>query len=176
MLYIWFSLTPREFNSYGARRGNDAVMTRGTFAHKASKPPHWEDRTQNTAHSFRTDGQWLDWTGLNLILRSLFSWFDVCFCFLITAGCVWSCWTLSEGWSSSHHPGRKRVRLRQLTRLGRQRTLFNGTGPIILFPRNYLLFCSFLWLILSKHLAYGLSWLGYLGCPCGDSGELWEDS
>ncbi|XP_010792248.1 iron-responsive element-binding protein 2-like [Notothenia coriiceps] len=26
------SLTPREFNSYGARRGNDAVMTRGTFA------------------------------------------------------------------------------------------------------------------------------------------------
>lgn len=27
-----FSLTPREFNSYGARRGNDAVMTRGTFA------------------------------------------------------------------------------------------------------------------------------------------------
>ncbi|POI31166.1 hypothetical protein CIB84_005083 [Bambusicola thoracicus] len=26
------ALTPREFNSYGARRGNDAVMTRGTFA------------------------------------------------------------------------------------------------------------------------------------------------
>ncbi|PIO29619.1 hypothetical protein AB205_0176370 [Aquarana catesbeiana] len=26
------SLAPREFNSYGARRGNDAVMTRGTFA------------------------------------------------------------------------------------------------------------------------------------------------
>ncbi|KAI5131619.1 Iron-Responsive Element-Binding Protein 2, partial [Manis pentadactyla] len=25
-------LTPHEFNSYGARRGNDAVMTRGTFA------------------------------------------------------------------------------------------------------------------------------------------------
>nr|XP_014353843.1 PREDICTED: iron-responsive element-binding protein 2 [Latimeria chalumnae] len=25
-------LTPREFNSYGARRGNDLVMTRGTFA------------------------------------------------------------------------------------------------------------------------------------------------
>lgn len=25
-------LTPRDFNSYGARRGNDAVMTRGTFA------------------------------------------------------------------------------------------------------------------------------------------------
>ncbi|XP_051917077.1 iron-responsive element-binding protein 2 [Hippocampus zosterae] len=25
-------LTPREFNSYGSRRGNDAVMTRGTFA------------------------------------------------------------------------------------------------------------------------------------------------
>uniref|UniRef100_A0A671KTH8 aconitate hydratase n=1 Tax=Sinocyclocheilus anshuiensis TaxID=1608454 RepID=A0A671KTH8_9TELE len=25
-------LTPREFNSYGARRGNDDVMTRGTFA------------------------------------------------------------------------------------------------------------------------------------------------
>lgn len=27
-----FSLTPKEFNSYGARRGNDAVMVRGTFA------------------------------------------------------------------------------------------------------------------------------------------------
>lgn len=27
-----WSLAPREFNSYGARRGNDAVMTRGTFA------------------------------------------------------------------------------------------------------------------------------------------------
>ncbi|XP_018408266.1 PREDICTED: iron-responsive element-binding protein 2 [Nanorana parkeri] len=26
------NLAPREFNSYGARRGNDAVMTRGTFA------------------------------------------------------------------------------------------------------------------------------------------------
>ena len=26
------SLTPREFNSYGSRRGNDAVMARGTFA------------------------------------------------------------------------------------------------------------------------------------------------
>ncbi|XP_076340809.1 LOW QUALITY PROTEIN: cytoplasmic aconitate hydratase-like [Tachypleus tridentatus] len=25
-------ITPREFNSYGARRGNDAVMARGTFA------------------------------------------------------------------------------------------------------------------------------------------------
>eukprot|EP00800_Vazella_pourtalesii_P013411 TRINITY_DN3207_c1_g1_i1.p1 TRINITY_DN3207_c1_g1~~TRINITY_DN3207_c1_g1_i1.p1 ORF type:complete len:505 (-),score=122.93 TRINITY_DN3207_c1_g1_i1:215-1729(-) len=25
-------LTPREFNSYGARRGNDAIMARGTFA------------------------------------------------------------------------------------------------------------------------------------------------
>lgn len=25
-------LTPREFNSYGARRGNDAIMSRGTFA------------------------------------------------------------------------------------------------------------------------------------------------
>lgn len=23
---------PREFNSYGSRRGNDAVMARGTFA------------------------------------------------------------------------------------------------------------------------------------------------
>ena len=27
-----FRLTPREFNSYGSRRGNDAVMARGTFA------------------------------------------------------------------------------------------------------------------------------------------------
>lgn len=26
------SLTPREFNSYGSRRGNDAIMARGTFA------------------------------------------------------------------------------------------------------------------------------------------------
>ena len=25
-------ITPREFNSYGSRRGNDAVMARGTFA------------------------------------------------------------------------------------------------------------------------------------------------
>ena len=31
-LHVSLSLTPREFNSYGARRGNDAVMTRGTFA------------------------------------------------------------------------------------------------------------------------------------------------
>ena len=27
-----FSLTPKEFNSYGARRGNDDIMARGTFA------------------------------------------------------------------------------------------------------------------------------------------------
>jgi len=26
------SLTPKDFNSYGSRRGNDAVMARGTFA------------------------------------------------------------------------------------------------------------------------------------------------
>lgn len=26
------SLTPKEFNSYGARRGNDDIMARGTFA------------------------------------------------------------------------------------------------------------------------------------------------
>lgn len=34
MIFIcsYFSLTPREFNSYGSRRGNDAVMARGTFA------------------------------------------------------------------------------------------------------------------------------------------------
>ena len=25
-------LVPRDFNSYGSRRGNDAVMARGTFA------------------------------------------------------------------------------------------------------------------------------------------------
>lgn len=33
--FVFFShnsLTPREFNSYGSRRGNDAVMARGTFA------------------------------------------------------------------------------------------------------------------------------------------------
>jgi len=30
--FLYFSLTPREFNSYGARRGNDDVMARGTFA------------------------------------------------------------------------------------------------------------------------------------------------
>ncbi len=29
---IEHGLTPREFNSYGSRRGNDRVMTRGTFA------------------------------------------------------------------------------------------------------------------------------------------------
>jgi len=26
------SLSPRDYNSYGSRRGNDAVMARGTFA------------------------------------------------------------------------------------------------------------------------------------------------
>lgn len=31
-LCFFFSLTPRDFNSYGARRGNDDVMARGTFA------------------------------------------------------------------------------------------------------------------------------------------------
>lgn len=29
---MYCSLTPREFNSYGARRGNDDIMARGTFA------------------------------------------------------------------------------------------------------------------------------------------------
>lgn len=27
-----FSIAPKDFNSYGSRRGNDAVMARGTFA------------------------------------------------------------------------------------------------------------------------------------------------
>ena len=30
--YLDYSLTPKEFNSYGARRGNDDIMSRGTFA------------------------------------------------------------------------------------------------------------------------------------------------
>lgn len=32
---VWVTntrLMPRDFNSYGSRRGNDAVMARGTFA------------------------------------------------------------------------------------------------------------------------------------------------
>ena len=28
-----FSITPRDYNSFGSRRGNDAVMVRGTFNH-----------------------------------------------------------------------------------------------------------------------------------------------
>lgn len=31
-LTFYRRLAPREFNSYGSRRGNDAVMARGTFA------------------------------------------------------------------------------------------------------------------------------------------------
>ena len=29
---LTFRVIPKDFNSYGARRGNDAVMARGTFA------------------------------------------------------------------------------------------------------------------------------------------------
>lgn len=29
---VYLRLTPREFNSYGSRRGNDDIMARGTFA------------------------------------------------------------------------------------------------------------------------------------------------
>lgn len=32
LVKIFSRLIPREFNSYGSRRGNDAVMARGTFA------------------------------------------------------------------------------------------------------------------------------------------------
>jgi len=32
LTYSHCRLTPREFNSYGARRGNDDIMARGTFA------------------------------------------------------------------------------------------------------------------------------------------------
>ena len=44
VIYTIFRLSPREFNSYGARRGNDEIMARGTFAnirlinHLVSKP------------------------------------------------------------------------------------------------------------------------------------------
>ena len=30
--FLFNRLTPREFNSYGSRRGNDEVMARGTFS------------------------------------------------------------------------------------------------------------------------------------------------
>ena len=30
--HFTYRLTAREFNSYGSRRGNDAIMARGTFA------------------------------------------------------------------------------------------------------------------------------------------------
>jgi len=29
---VFSSIRPRDFNSYGSRRGNDAIMARGTFA------------------------------------------------------------------------------------------------------------------------------------------------
>ena len=32
MWFVYERLTPRDFNSYGSRRGNDEVMARGTFA------------------------------------------------------------------------------------------------------------------------------------------------
>jgi len=32
ILINFFSITPKDFNSYGSRRGNDDVMARGTFA------------------------------------------------------------------------------------------------------------------------------------------------
>lgn len=31
-LYIVFRITPKDFNTYGSRRGNDEIMSRGTFA------------------------------------------------------------------------------------------------------------------------------------------------
>jgi aconitate hydratase len=32
-LKICFRITPRDYNSFGSRRGNDALMVRGTFNH-----------------------------------------------------------------------------------------------------------------------------------------------
>ena len=32
IIFLSFRLNPRQFNSYGSRRGNDAIMSRGTFA------------------------------------------------------------------------------------------------------------------------------------------------
>lgn len=31
-MQLFFSITPKDFNSYGSRRGNDDIMARGTFA------------------------------------------------------------------------------------------------------------------------------------------------
>lgn len=173
-LYIWLSLTPREFNSYGARRGNDAVMTRGTFASIKLQNRLIGKTGPKTLHiptgqtvSVQTEPVWT-W-----FLLTLNSWFGLC-C-PITAGCIWSCWTLSERWSPPYHPGRKRVRLWQLTRLGRQRTVFTGTEAVILFLRNCLeiLNCSATQTLNNTDC---LDCLCVSGCACGDSRKLWEDS
>jgi aconitate hydratase len=64
-------LTPREFNSYGARRGNDEVMARGTFANirlrnkflnkAAPKTIHIESSTEmdvyDAAEKYRSEGR-----------------------------------------------------------------------------------------------------------------------
>lgn len=55
-------------------------------------------------------------------------------CPFCPAGCVWCCREIPAVWSASAGPGREGVRLRQLQRLGSQRSFLTGEGHMFVYP------------------------------------------
>ena len=62
-----FRLTPREFNSYGSRRGNDDVMTRGTFANIRLVNKFMQKAGPKTIHV--PSGKWTLGQEIKLLIR-----------------------------------------------------------------------------------------------------------
>lgn len=65
-------LNPREFNSYGSRRGNDAVMARGTFANIRLVNKFLKGPGPRTLHFPSNDEVIINYIYFNLTLLSFF--------------------------------------------------------------------------------------------------------
>ena len=110
-------VVPREFNSYGSRRGNDAIMARGTFANI---------RLVNKLNGGKAGPKTLHIPSSEIMdifdaaqryheVNSKFKFFFSClftFCFFI------------KGWNSANDLSWKRLRKWFKSRLGSQRTIF----------------------------------------------------
>lgn len=119
-------LTPREFNSYGSRRGNDAIMARGTFANIRLFNKFLNKQAPQTIHlptgeTVRPFLLTCLHTSQNFGLQCLV---------LVTDGCVRRCWKVPTVWSASSSSSRERVWLGQLQRLGSKGPISTGENEI----------------------------------------------
>lgn len=138
-LLCFHSLSPRDYNSYGSRRGNDAVMARGTFANIRLFNKFLSKQAPQTLHL--PTGETVSMQHLSLGYMYYYMQTNSCvfrpFC---PAGCVWCCREIPAGRSPSGGPSREGIRLRQLQRLGSKGPLSTGEDHFLVTRKRKYIF------------------------------------